>query len=79
MKPKPKHASKPKAVLFDLLTALIDSWTLWDRIAGNLEDGRRWRAAYLKFTYAEGRYRALRPLSERRQRRSVWSLNSGIV
>jgi hypothetical protein len=62
MKPKPKHASKPKAVLFDLLTALIDSWTLWDRIAGNLEDGRRWRAAYLKFTYAEGRYRAYETL-----------------
>ena len=24
------------------------------------EDGRRWRAEYLKITYAEGRYRALR-------------------
>ena len=27
---------KPKAVLFDLLTALMDSWTLWDTIAGNV-------------------------------------------
>jgi len=47
----------PKAVLFDLLTALIDSWTLWDAVAGNRDDGRRWRAAYLKNTYAAGRYR----------------------
>ena len=48
---------RPTAVLFDLLTALIDSWSLWDAVAGNSEDGRRWRAAYLKNTYAEGRYR----------------------
>src|SRR5579884_3790317 len=48
---------EPQAVLFDLLTALIDSWNLWDEVAGNTEDGRRWRAAYLKITYAEGRYR----------------------
>ncbi len=48
---------RPKAVLFDLLTALIDSGTLWDAVAGNREDGRCWRAAYLKNTYAEGRYR----------------------
>lgn len=49
--------SRPKAVLFDLLTALIDSWTLWNTVAGNEADGRRWRAAYLKRTYGEGRYR----------------------
>lgn len=48
---------KPKAVLFDLLTALMDSWTLWDSIAANVDDGRRWRAEYLKITYGEGRYR----------------------
>jgi 2-haloalkanoic acid dehalogenase type II len=48
---------RPKAVLFDLLTALIDSWTLWDAVAGDAADGRRWRAAYLKNTYAEGSYR----------------------
>jgi 2-haloalkanoic acid dehalogenase type II len=50
-------ARRPKAVLFDLLTALIDSWSLWDAVAGSRDDGRRWRAAYLKNTYAEGRYR----------------------
>lgn len=48
---------RPKAVLFDLLTALLDSWTLWDAVAGGRDDGRRWRAAYLKITYAAGRYR----------------------
>jgi 2-haloalkanoic acid dehalogenase type II len=35
----------------------MDSWTLWDTVAGNVEAGRRWRAEYLKITYAEGRYR----------------------
>ena len=48
---------RPKAVLFDLLTALIDSWTLWNAVAGNEADGRRWRAAYLRRSYGEGRYR----------------------
>jgi 2-haloacid dehalogenase len=48
---------RPKAVLFDLLTVLLDSWTLWDAVAGNRDDGRRWRAAYLQNTYAEGHYR----------------------
>ncbi len=54
---QPPDSTRPRAVLFDLLTALMDSWTLWDNVAGNIEDGRRWRAAYLKSTYAEGRYR----------------------
>ncbi|HEX3411171.1 MAG TPA: hypothetical protein VHT00_05580, partial [Stellaceae bacterium] len=45
------------AVLFDLLTALLDSWTLWNIIAGSLEDGRKWRAAYLRLTYETGAYR----------------------
>jgi 2-haloalkanoic acid dehalogenase type II len=45
------------AVLFDLLTALLDSWSLWNRVAGTPEDGERWRAAYLRNTYAAGRYR----------------------
>lgn len=45
------------AVLFDLLTALLDSWTLWDRVAGSVEAGRKWRAAYLRLTYGCGAYR----------------------
>ena len=44
-------------VLFDLLTALLDSWTLWNSAAGDEEAGRAWRAAYLKPTYACGAYR----------------------
>ena len=50
-------AGRPRAVLFDLLTALLDSWSLWDAVAGNRDDGRRWRATYLRNTYGEGRYR----------------------
>jgi len=46
-----------QAVLFDLLTALLDSWTVWDRAAGSREAGRRWRAAYLELTYGCGAYR----------------------
>ena len=45
------------AVLFDLLTALLDSWTLWDSVAGGAQEGRRWRGAYLKLTYGAGAYR----------------------
>lgn len=42
---------RPKAILFDLLTALIDSRTLCDSVARSAQEGRRWRAAYLKITY----------------------------
>ena len=45
------------AVAFDLLTALIDSWTIWNRAAGSVEDGLKWRREYLALTYAAGPYR----------------------
>ena len=45
------------AVLFDLLTALLDSWSLWNAVAGSEEAGRRWRAEYLRITYRTGAYR----------------------
>jgi 2-haloacid dehalogenase len=45
------------AVVFDLLTALLDSWTLWNLIAESEECGGEWRAAYLRRTYEAGRYR----------------------
>lgn len=45
------------AVLFDLLTALLDSWTLWNDVAGGADRGRAWRAAYLRITYRTGAYR----------------------
>ena len=44
------------AILFDLLTALIDSWSLWNRVAGGEEAGRAWRAGYLRLTYGCGSY-----------------------
>lgn len=53
----PKVERKFDAVLFDLLTALLDSWTLWNIVAGNPEDGRKWRAAYLRRSYETGAYR----------------------
>jgi len=49
---KPRY----EAVLFDLLTALLDSWTLWNAVAGGEEAGRAWRAAYLRNTYGTGAY-----------------------
>jgi 2-haloalkanoic acid dehalogenase type II len=48
---------KYRAVLFDLLTALLDSWSVWDAAAGGVEPGRRWRAAYLRRNYQTGAYR----------------------
>ncbi|ARP79574.1 haloacid dehalogenase [Bordetella genomosp. 8] len=46
----------PRAVLFDLLTALLDSWTVWNAAAGSEEHGRAWRARYLQLTYGCGAY-----------------------
>lgn len=52
-----RNERRYNAVLFDLLTALLDSWTLWNSVAGSEEAGQRWRAAYLRRTYAAGAYR----------------------
>jgi 2-haloalkanoic acid dehalogenase type II len=46
----------PRAVLFDLLTALLDSWTVWNAAAGSEPQGRAWRAEYLRLTYGCGAY-----------------------
>ena len=51
-----KSCSFPKVVLFDLLTALLDSWTVWNRAAGSEAQGRVWRAEYLRLTYGCGAY-----------------------
>ena len=45
------------AVIFDLLSALLNSWKLWNEIAGSDEIGLRWRKTYIRLTYAAGRYR----------------------
>ncbi len=50
-------ATRYDAVVFDLLTALLDSWTLWNAVAGDAELGRRWRGEYLRLTYGAGAYR----------------------
>lgn len=47
----------PRAVLFDLLTALLDSWSVWNAAAGSEHGGRLWRAEYLRLTYGCGAYR----------------------
>ena len=47
----------PKAVIFDLLTALLDSWSVWNNTAGSETLGRRWRARYLELTYECGAYK----------------------
>jgi 2-haloacid dehalogenase len=45
------------AVIFDLLTALLDSWSVWNRAAGSAEAGLAWRRQYLALTYGAGVYR----------------------
>ncbi len=44
------------AILFDLLSALLDSWSLWDDLAGDLTLGREWRMHYLEAAYNTERY-----------------------
>jgi 2-haloacid dehalogenase len=51
------NSTKFDAVVFDLLTALLDSWTLWNEVAGSPENGMRWRRRYLDITYGCGAYR----------------------
>jgi 2-haloacid dehalogenase len=48
---------KYDAVVFDLLTALLDSWALWNAVAGSEADGLKWRRRYLEITYGCGPYR----------------------
>ena len=51
---------RPKAIVFDLLTALIDSWSFWDAACATATAspgaGRRWRERYLKITFGTGAY-----------------------
>ena len=49
---------KYAAVVFDLLTALLDSWSLWNKAAGAEEVGLAWRTRYLELTYRAGAYRS---------------------
>ncbi|KAM0421231.1 hypothetical protein ACHAPT_010951 [Fusarium lateritium] len=49
---------QPRAIIFDLLTGLLDSWTLWDASTPSKseEEGRRWRGRYLEITFGAGAY-----------------------
>ena len=51
------YGSPYRAVAFDLLTALVDSWSLWIDIAGDEAVGRSWRAESLRRVTTAGRYR----------------------
>lgn len=51
-----------RAACCDLLTALIDSWSLWASVAGDPELGARWRLASLAIVTASGRYRPYEPI-----------------
>ncbi len=52
-----------QAVVFDLLTALLDSWALWERVVPG--HGLVWRDRYLELTYGAGRYVPYETLVER--------------
>jgi 2-haloalkanoic acid dehalogenase type II len=47
-----------QAVMFDLLTALLNSWSLWNRVAESERVGFDWRQRYLQLTYQAGPYRS---------------------
>jgi 2-haloacid dehalogenase len=53
------------AIAFDLLTALIDSWTLWEQVAGDAALGRSWRTASLRMVTAAGRYQPYEEMARR--------------
>ena len=71
----PPAAFYPKAIIFDLLTALLDSWTLWNQAAeagagaaASPAHGLEWRTAYLDLTYGCGPYRPYEDLVEQAAR-----------
>jgi 2-haloalkanoic acid dehalogenase type II len=46
------------AIAFDLLTALVDSWSLYTAVAGDEARGRAWRLASLRMVTTAGAYRS---------------------
>ena len=53
---QPRPPLQVDAIAFDLLTALIDSWSLWESVAGDVELGRSWRRTSLQLITAAGAY-----------------------
>jgi 2-haloalkanoic acid dehalogenase type II len=64
------------AVVFDLLTALLDSWTLWNAAAGAPAAGLQWRRKYLELTYGQGAYRPYEAIVRAAAERSGVGLHS---
>jgi FMN phosphatase YigB (HAD superfamily) len=58
---------QPKAILFDLLTALLDSWSTWDAATiaagGDASMGHIWRKRYLELTFGCGPYKPYEELT----------------
>ncbi|MFN2452370.1 MAG: HAD-IA family hydrolase [Candidatus Dormibacteria bacterium] len=54
----PSSPKRYQAVCCDLLSALIDSWSLWEAVAGDGALGSRWRSASLRLITAASTYRA---------------------
>jgi len=50
------HGGRYRALICDLLTALVDSWSLWAEVAGAPDLGRRWREASLRLVTSRGTY-----------------------
>jgi 2-haloacid dehalogenase len=52
--PQPDPEWKPKAIVFDLLTGLLDSWAVWDAStpSASPSEGRPWRHRYLELTFS---------------------------
>ncbi len=53
----PRSQNCCKAIMFDLFTALLNSWSLWNEVAGNEGLGLAWRNRYLQLTYGADSYR----------------------
>ncbi|KAM0470005.1 hypothetical protein ACHAPX_010189 [Trichoderma viride] len=49
---------RPKAIIFDLLTALLDSWALWDASTTSTSavEAQVWRKRYLELTFSTSAY-----------------------
>lgn len=58
------------AVMLDLLTALLDSMSVWNRAAGSPEAGLAWRRRYLELTYGAGPYRSYADIVREAERTS---------
>lgn len=52
------HGWRPRAIVFDLLTALLNSWDTWAQSTPTQspEQGRVWRERYLDLTFGAGAY-----------------------